>query len=474
MPAGQNEMLSKSARTLPPRASRIPLQIFGPLLAVIIVVFLIAPRGSPLLLCLMAVPAILLIDRSWLQALRPDPLSLTLLGFGGYLLINSAWAASPAIAYSKVLLYGTLLILTYAAMAWIRQASPETRARMAIGMLLGFALGGIFLFIEILSHQSIQRAIFNYLPALRPAGKNLTIHNDVVVAIRYDWLNRNIAALNIVLWPALLLMTTRLNRKIAIPLCIVVTVAVAITTLGSFHESSKVAIVLALLAWTMSRLAPAWARRMVAGAWILTTIFIVPLVLLLFQQDMHHSRWLPKTAKQRVILWRVTAGKTLDAPILGAGIRTTKVNLMAIKKKPVLQQGYVYPWRTGRHGHNVYLQTWYELGAVGAAFLLAIGLLILRAMGKLPRPAQAFALAAFSTAAAIAAFSWGMWQAWFLSSFCLLAVLMFLAVKVASDDHWRDRENCASDEPVAGPAGPSAGPSAERANQRAAASAGRE
>jgi O-antigen ligase len=69
------------------------------------------------------------------------------------------------------------------------------------------------------------------------------------------------------------------------------------------------------------------------------------------------------------------------------------------------------------HPHNIYLQVWYELGFVGAALLTAFGLLLLRNVTQLPGPQRPFAYAMFAAAAVQIAFSYSMWQIWFMCLF---------------------------------------------------------
>jgi len=115
------------------------------------------------------------------------------------------------------------------------------------------------------------------------------------------------------------------------------------------------------------------------------------------------------------------------APLLGVGIESGKVrDARAQHQQP---PDHEYPRRTGTHSHNVYVQTWYELGGIGAVLLCALGLSILVAIRRLSDSRQSFALATFVTAAAMAAFSWGMWQPWFMASFGASAVLFMIAAE---------------------------------------------
>ena len=88
---------------------------------------------------------------------------------------------------------------------------------------------------------------------------------------------------------------------------------------------------------------------------------------------------------------------------------------------------YGKPRRLGIHAHNLYLQVWFELGAIGAALVLLLGVTLLRAVRTLARDVRPYAYAAFSTAALVAAFGWGLWQTWLLAGFGMAFILVILA-----------------------------------------------
>ena len=85
--------------------------------------------------------------------------------------------------------------------------------------------------------------------------------------------------------------------------------------------------------------------------------------------------------------------------------------------------------RASIHSHSVYLQTWFELGLIGALLLSAFGLSIIGAIRRLAPRLQQYGLATFATAAAMASVSYGMWQAWFMASFGLCAALFVLGAQ---------------------------------------------
>src|SRR5262249_21619538 len=93
--------------------------------------------------------------------------------------------------------------------------------------------------------------------------------------------------------------------------------------------------------------------------------------------------------------------------------------------------GSKYRLTTGWHSHNAYLQAWYETGAVGALWLLALGLLVLRSLASADAAAQPYLYAIFISCAAIAASSFSLWAPWFMASFAFAAIQAALGSTLA-------------------------------------------
>ena len=83
----------------------------------------------------------------------------------------------------------------------------------------------------------------------------------------------------------------------------------------------------------------------------------------------------------------------------------------------------------GEHAHNLFLQTWYELGLIGAILLALAGAAIALRMRRLPKDIQPFAAASFAAFFEIAAFAWSIWQTWFMCAIGLLIPYVSLAAE---------------------------------------------
>jgi hypothetical protein len=161
-------------------------------------------------------------------------------------------------------------------------------------------------------------------------------------------------------------------------------------------------------------------------------VLVIPADFLAYRTGLHFVSWLPESARARVILWEYTAERALTHPWLGIGMGSTPVLRDEDKAKAPAEQpeGFVFHRTTGQHAHDLFLQTWYELGAVGGHLLALAGAAVVMLLPLLPLAAQPFAAATFAAFAAVAAFAWGMWQSWFMCAVGL--VLLYRQVATAA------------------------------------------
>ncbi len=190
-----------------------------------------------------------------------------------------------------------------------------------------------------------------------------------------------------------------------------------------------VALVAGMAIFALAWVSRPWAARLLGAAWVLACLAVLPIALLAGRGHLDKVPWLHHSLQHRFVIWNYTAEETLKAPVLGIGAYMTYVLGPERNKTAVKAPGEQYKKTLSRHAHNVYLQTWYELGAVGAALLMAFGLDILAAIRRMSEHVQPFALATFATAATMISSSYGMWQTWYLALFAFAAVALAVGVK---------------------------------------------
>jgi O-antigen ligase len=304
---------------------------------------------------------------------------------------------------------------------------------MGEGVCIGLFVGLIYLLIELLTDQSIKIGLYRAI-GLGPADLSPPSYfkwdGGQLATISKEDLTRNIAPAALFLWPALLtvrgLWGTPWRRAGAIFLVLLTATVVAMAP----HESSKLALVVSLGVFGLAHASLRWAGRLTKVAWVFACLAVVPAAMLAHRLDLHHSWWLQGSASHRIIIWNFTAEKVLETPYFGIGAGMTYAVGPKLERETTVLPGETLKRTLSVHSHNIYLQTWFELGLVGATLLTLVGLSILSAMRSLAPLVQPYAYATFASAATMAAASYGMWQYWFMALFGLCAVLFWVGARL--------------------------------------------
>lgn len=406
--------------------------------AALLVTLLMAPRGAQAVAALLAILFIALSIRKqgrWPSLEDVPALVLGLGTFGVYIGLNALLAVDRPEAFGKVLYFWVLLLCGFIASRAIAAIENDDLHRIGRGALVGLAVGAVLLLIEVVFEQPLRTLLFKLVPGWRIAPKHLQTVEGQLVGINSYVLNRNVGILSLALWPALLLMRSYLSRSTLVGTSVALAAVTAVAVFQSEHETSMLALIFSGIAFTGMLCAASAMRKLILAGWLVATLLVVPIATLAYSAGLHQASSIPQTGRNRLILWKVTADEVRKQPVLGIGVASTKE--LDEQAAPTAKQpeGYGYPLRTGRHAHNVFMQTWYELGAVGALLLAAIGALLLRWIGALPATASAYGHAAFVAAVMIGAFSWGMWQTWFMAAYGIWALLLYLAIEVNRRAH---------------------------------------
>ena len=443
-------MLATAARGA--RQARTP--VLPVLAGFLVAAFLLAPRAAPPValalvgVLLAAAPALNLrgpLGRVGLAGTatrnattRVPAAVFAIAGFAVWSLVTILWAADPVDAVGKVLLLAAFIAIVTAANRVLPDIPDRRLHEIARAAFIAFAAGLAYLAVEELTDHAIKRLLFTLVPWFRPSAKHASISadNGEVTSIAGYVSNRSMAALTLTLWPMLLLawhLAARSWRWLPrrwVALAGLVAVAGAAMAMSE-HDTSVLAIAAAIAVLALTRWLPRTGIMLVAAGWLIATLAVAPITDWAFRSaELHKASWLPHTAQQRIILWGYTAQQVAKRPLLGVGADSTKPLDARRGPKVETPAGFSYQWRTGPHGHNIFLQTWYELGLPGALLLCAFGLLLLRAIARLDDVARPVMAAAFVSATITAAFTWGLWQPWFLGAFTLSGLLCLLALEL--------------------------------------------
>jgi hypothetical protein len=395
---------------------------------------IIAPKFVAILFSLSIVlpAAWIAIAEGSLPALDVSPALALLVAFAAYLGVNATWSADPAAAgwiVTRHLLFTFVFLYT---VTLLDRADAEMLEAMRRAFLWAMAIMAAVLLFEVATAMSLRRAMNNAFPFTRDTDtKEMTIVADKVMAIKSYMTNRNVAVTCLLFWPALC--ASRLDdSKSWQPALRLVVAAVIVTAAAlSIHESSKVAMLLGAVTFAMAHLSRKWSWRLILVSWAAATLFAVPIAIQLKSSRLVASLPLEFSVRHRVVIWGYTAEKVLSNPWFGVGVGATKAIDEFEAARAVIDKDSNIPLKPDAHAHNIYLQAWYETGAVGAFLLLLTGLAPLYWIIKVHDDDYPYALATFALGATMATFSYSLTAPWFLAALGFSAVFLRLGVESA-------------------------------------------
>jgi hypothetical protein len=408
---------------------------FGVGICIAVAAALVSPRTIPYTMAALAAAliAVAAIQHEF-DVFRPALgwVEFAIFGFIAYSAVSAAWAFRPSGAVVPVITAALCFTGYLIAAKAISSGCRLTAQRMAEGLWLGLFIGVIYLGIEIFTHQAIKLALLRelHIPKswLRPP-KNYIWSNGQLVGVAAVDLTRNIAPISLLFWPALLALR-RTAEKRAVPiLSALLIICVAVVVVASEHETSKVALPFSALIFVISRMNASRSGRLLQIAWIAACLVVIPCTMALHRLDLQHSPWFQMSFRHRIVIWNHTAEETLKSPIFGIGAGMMyQLDPAGEKQLPEDPFPSVAP-----HAHNVYLQTWFELGAIGAALLALVGLAILERIRFLDDRHGPYAQATFASVMVMISSSYGMWQPWFMAMVAMCALMITIAILIQED-----------------------------------------
>jgi O-Antigen ligase len=390
-----------------------------------VVLLLLAPLTAPelIVLCLIA-------PLAWLPAGKrnifhgPTVTFVALYLTAGYLALNTRWSPDPVTAIETVGMIVILVGIIDMTLIILERLEVHALEAMAVGLVGGVIIGGAYLCLEAFSGQLLRRMLVPLLPWLRPEDRHLAVDAHGAMIFQPHLLNLNIAALTMLFWPAMLAIKALKPAPSANRLLLLGLLPALLGVLRSEHATSKLALLASLGLYLLYQVRPAVARGLTVTCWVTVTMLIVPIASALYAQKLYTSPWLFRSAQERVVFWGYTSEQVAKAPLLGAGISATRVYHKTKGGANAPQApGSEFRLETGWHSHNVYLQAWYETGAIGAVLLLTIGILVLRSFASAGEAAQPFLWSTFGACALMAGSSFSLWALWFMATLGMAAVL---------------------------------------------------
>jgi len=336
--------------------------------------------------------------RSWL-------IPTALIGIVVYGTLTVIWSVSPdrtlhiAIRLAPIVVGGWLLIGAAA------HLDERARRRTSTALLFGGAIALVLIGIEVATDGLIQGL-------LRGAGFKATGN--------LYHLNRAASQVAISIWPLWLILDRRLG-----PVAAAAGVGLAVVALFALNPDTPLLTVIAgVIFLALAYVAPRIAQGlMIAGVLAAAlAIPLYPLILPIIDSSLSSFNISDFTLRHRFAIWEFAATRTMEQPIFGWGLGTSRVVPGADGIAEQLGRGAE---TLPLHPHNALLQLWLELGIPGILLALIAVVTVLARISRYisGRKELAMALTVIFSATLIAELSYGIWQSWWLVFLWVLAAL---------------------------------------------------
>lgn len=325
---------------------------------------------------------------------------------------SALWAIDPAFALLRsgkiaLILLGGGLLVALARSAGDREA----------------ALFGRFFPIAVLAAGAL--CLFNlYANALLYQ----LLHGDVRQDIKnFSFLNRSTVFFTLCLFTALAVAASRERALTRRSLLVALGLVTAPLLYKTHSQSAQAAFAVGLLGFLLFPYGRKAAWFVLGGglcALLLSAPFLAQFLFKHAALPLADMSWFSKGyAANRLEIWDFISRKALEHPFHGFGVEATRF----IKD---FETARLYtPSSEVLHPHNFALQLWIEFGVPGA--LLGAGFLnfVLLRIHALERRAQRMALPTFLAVLFAASTAYGLWQSWWLGTFCALAAFSIFGAK---------------------------------------------
>ena len=352
------------------------------------------------------------------QVMQPLPMRLVLMLLG-YALLSVLWSSDKGLAFLSVIQALAVALATGVLAALLpRQLaglSPQRCRRFVRSIALGGGIAIAFVLFELATDNAVSVAVIRHYPSLMgDSAKEVVRDGNGIIGLQAFYLDRNVAALALAA-PAILAAALIWARPVnAMRVASALLLAIITSIFLSHSEAAKLAAVAGIVAALAIVSRPATTVRALRFLLVGGVLLALPIGHLPSALGLEQATWLLPSARERAMIWDRTATAVRRAPLLGIGVQSTR-----FQSSPAATQieGIRGKRRElGWHAHNFVLQTWLELGAVGALLLSALGLALAGAVARNEPVAQSAAVATLATAVAIAVTGWGIWQPWLLAA----------------------------------------------------------
>ncbi len=367
------------------------------------------PRGAVVVLAIVGL-------LGWIsQGLKPlsllkNPVSVTILALIAWAGLSSLWAPIPADSLRLSLRLMAFLLLGVGWASWIQSRSSSDLSVLKRRLFYGIVLALTLIFIDVLLGNPWQQF------AQKSSAK-------AFVPL--------VLTLSLAIWPCLSLVSGKLKNCLGMAFVIGI-----LLTIDS--DTAVVAIVCGAVAYLSYHLLPRFTEKslnlgtlfLILGLpWLLSGL-LTDSFIKDFNQSVRSFSYI-----HRLYIWQFVSHKITEKSLIGQGGDSSRAALVGGEEKvwsTINKAGEDVPIHSkaiSLHPHNLPLQIWLELGAVGAFIMAALSYFLLRGINRYSVKDAAIIVGFFAAASLTFLVNLGCWQSWWLATLVLIMPLLYASPK---------------------------------------------
>jgi len=350
-----------------------------------------------------------------------------------YLVLAMTWSVDTGWAIRALWPVLATILVVYIASFTYRALPLNWLTHFCRAALIAYCVCLIFGFVEETTDHALKRLLFWPFQAIGFEGGEFQVDWNHISQVRPYRTNWNMTTFIFLIWPILIFLRTQITVSEFRVARILLLLVVAAMISQSHHQAAIVALLGGYTIFGIARLNLRIAALLTALGWLMAFLVVVPASKIAYQNGVHLAEeYLPSSFRHRIVLWKFTSEKITEAPLWGVGTGSTHPLNEARKELAQKVPGTIFIFETGTHPHNIYLQTLYELGIFGALIIAGAGLVVIASIYHMGNAMNAsYGLAAFAAWAVQSAFSFGLFEVWYVFALAF-TVCLFIAVQA----HW--------------------------------------
>lgn len=328
--------------------------------------------------------------------------------------LDQSWSVSRSFPF--IMLGGILLVNS------IKGLDSKDLNWTGSSIISGMFLGLFFALVDTSTGYSISQALdlIKYNGEWNDYMPGFVVNNGITVLVMF-------------FWPVMIFLWNKNRRQLAF----IIFIAMIFIISQSTNFSAVVAMGVGAIAFLAAKFFFRAAFR-IAAISLAVLILSAPFIMRSLPDAGKIGMHLPELSYSvypRLVIWQFASARIMEKPIIGHGIRTSRV--LDNDSKPLEFQyrdnGQVRKGNTKAiplHPHNGIIQMWLELGGIGATIGLAIFLSILWGIEKsiAPNATKALAFSALISSMCLISVSYGLWQSWWMGILWLQGALVIASL----------------------------------------------